>query len=355
MSRGGRLLWLVMAMTVLLLPACRARNLATGENIDLKTILPPSLEAVDVQRLDPLAGPGRQWLVLYKYDLTPRFSPIAGVVYRADRGGSNQPPVIFPYRLLLPDRDYLGSDDVSVSPRDVLAAQPGVELVAENRNADEFVTEAAIFRWHDPFPNEVWREPEDERYYECMGFFRASKVEVGQDQVITQELVGDRSQLARYYLYRPDARGSYLIGGVELAVAQDSWIDFAFGQAGNVFDSPYPEKIVLAFYKALGGPMDSLRAFLSEDGKKLLDAGLPGYGCDWSPGQVAGATVHELGYFPGVESQAAEEEARQSLVELKVRCRAKSGGTMSQPKLVGWFLKREGGQWKMDQIYQPNR
>lgn len=355
MSRGGRLLWLAMAMVVLL-PACRSRNLAARENVDLKAILPSSLQAVRVQRLDPVAGPDHQWLVLYKYDLTLRFSPIAGVVYRADRGGSNLPPVIFPYRLLLPDRDYLGSGDVSVEPRDVLSAQPGAELVAENRDSDGFVTEAAIFRWHDPFPDEVWRDPEDERYYECMGFFRASgKVEVGWDAVIVQELVGDRSQLARYYKYKPDARGSYLVGGVQIKSAEDSWVNFAFGQAGAVLDSPYPEKIVLAFYNALGGPVDNLKPFLSEEGQKLLAGGLLGYGCDWSPSQVKGAIVHEISYYPSVESQAEEEEARQSLVELKVRCESKLGATMSQASLVGWFMKREGGQWKMNQIYRPAR
>lgn len=356
MSRSGRLLWLVLAMAVSLLPACQPRNLVARENVDLRTILPPSLQAVDVQRLDPAAGPDRQWLVLYKYDLTPQFSPIAGVVYRADRGGSNLPPVVFPYRLLLPDRDYLGSGDVSVEPRDVLSAQAGAELVAQNKNSDGFVTEAAIFRWHDPFPDEVWRAPEDERYYECMGFFRTNgKVDVRLDVVIVEELVGDRSQLARFYRYEPDARGSYLVGGVQIKSAEDSWIDFAFGPVGMVLDSPYPEKIVLAFYKALGGPVGNLEAFLSEEGKRLLAAGLPGYGCDWSPGQVEKATVHEISYFPGVESQVEEEEARQSLVELKVRCESKQEGAMSQPNLVGWFMKREEGRWKMDQIYRPDR
>ena len=253
MSRGSRLLWLLMAIAVVALPACRARDLAAQTEIDLKTILPPSLEALYVERLDPATGLQPQWLVLYKYDVTARFSPIAGVVYRADRGGSNQPPSVFPYPLLLPDRDYLGSENVSVRAADVLSAQPGLELVAENRNAHGFLTEIAIFRWHDPFPDEVWREHNlEERYYECMGFFRTSgQIAVEIDRVIVQEPVGDRSQLARVHEYRPDERGSYLPDGVTLKSAENSWIDFAFGQTGAVLDSPYPEKIVLAFYNAL--------------------------------------------------------------------------------------------------------
>jgi len=353
--RGNSVLWLAIAIAVLVLPACQGQDPTVREEIDLRAILPDSLQAVHVQRLDPEAGLQSQWLVLYKYDVTPLFSPIAGVVYRADRGGSNQPPVIHPYPLRLPDRNYLGSESVSVRPADVLSAWSGLELVAENRNASGFVTEAAIFRWHDPFPQEVWRAPEDKRYYECMGFFRTDgEVTVKVDQVIVKELVGDRSQLARYHEYKPDERGSYLISDARLKSVERSWIDFSFGQTGNVLDSPYPEKIVLAFYKELGEPTANLESFLSEEGRKLLDDDLPGYGCDpWPPEQVEKTTVHEIKYFPGVESQAKEEEAQQSLVELKVLCQSKQGEAMQQYAHVGWFLKREAGRWKMDQIYRP--
>ena len=355
MSCGGKLLWLAIAIALLVLPACRARDLTAKTEIDLKSILPPSLQAIDVQRLDPVTGIESQWLVLYKYDVTTLFSPIAGVVYRADRGGANQPPAIFPYPLRLPDRDFLGTGSVTVTPRDVLSAQPGVELVAENRNSDGFVTEVAIFRWHDPFADEVWRAHNlEERYYECMGFFRTNgQVIVGLDQVTVEDLVGDRSQLARFHTYKPDENGSYLPDGVTLKSAASSHIDFAFGLSGTVLDSPYPEKIVLAFYKTLGGPTEHLEAYLSEDAQKLLSSGLQGYGCDWAPSKVSRASVHEITYFPGIESQA-KEEARQSLVELKVRCWSETGEEMSHDVHVGWFLKRERGHWKMDQIYRPS-
>jgi hypothetical protein len=354
MWRGGKLLLLVVAVAVLALPACRTRERAAQTEIDLRSILPLSLEAVQVLRLDPAAGPQPQWLVLYKYDVTERFSPIAGVVYRSDRGGKNQPPAIFPYPLRLPDRDYLGSENVSVRIADVLSTQLGAELVAENRNADGFLTEVAIFRWRDPFPTEVWRAHDlEERHYECMGFFRADgEVIVEMDRAVVKKLVGDRSQLARFYEYQPNDRGSYLPDGVSLKAASRSWIDFAFGQTSNVLDSPYPEKIVLAFYNSLGSPTDNLKPFLSKEGQKLFPS-LPGYGCDWSPGQVAQAMVHQITYFPGVESQVKEEEAKQALVELRVQCRSVGGVTMPADAHVGWFLKREDGRWKMDQIYRP--
>jgi len=358
MSRSSTLLWLTIAIAVLVLPACRTRNLTANTDIDLKKILPPSLEATDIQRLDPVTGLQPQWLVLYKYDVTDRFSPISGVVYRTDRGGSNQPPVIFPYPLRPPDRDYLGSENVSVRVADVLLGQSGHELVVEDKNANEFVTEVAIFHWHDPFSDEVWRAHNlDERYYECMGFFRTNgQVTVEIDRVVVQELVGDRSQLARFYEYKPDEKGSYLlVDGVTPKPPLTSWVGFAFGQAGAVLDSPYPEKIVLAFYSALGGPLDILEDYLSEDGKKLLSTGLQGYGCPWSPGQVKKAVIHEITYFPGVESQVKAEEERQALVELQVQCESEKGETMPQDANVGWFVKREKGRWKLDQIYRPNQ
>jgi len=63
--------------------------------------------------------------------------------------------------------------------------------------------------------------------------------------------------------------------------------------------------------------------------------------------------VRQISYFPGIEAQTKEEEARQSLVELKIRCEPQAGGTVSGDVSVGWFLKREGGQWKMDRFYKP--
>ena len=356
MSRSGKVLWLTLAVAVLMLPACRSKPLALNTDIDLKAILPPSLEVFHIQRLDPATGIQPQWLVLYKYDITDRFSPIAGVVYRADRGGSNKPPAIFPYPLTLPDRDYLGSANVSVRAADVLSKKSGVELVVENKDANGFVTEAAIFHWHDPFPDEVWRAHSlEERYYECMGFFRTDgQIRVEVDRVVVQELVGDRSQLARLYEYRPNSEGLYLLpDGVTLTSVGKTWVDFAFGQTGSVLNSPYPEKIVLAFYKSLGGPVEKLEAYLSRDGQKLLSGGLTGYGCNWPPGQVKQALVHEITYFPGVESQVEDVESRQALVELKVQCESQGGETMFQDVHVGWFLKREEGLWKMDRIYRP--
>lgn len=360
MLRGSRVLGLVMTMAVLMLSACRARDLVVNrardlvvrdEIVDLKDILPDTLQAVHVQRLTPGDSAEQEWLVLYRYDLTDRFSPIAGVVYRAGRGGINQPPIIFPYPLRLPDRDYLGAGAVLVRQADVIKVWPGQELVVENRNADGVVTEASIFRWHDSHPTETWRDPEDERYYECMGFFRTDGgVEVREDEVVVKRLVGDRSQLARYFNYRPDERGSYLnVDGQPRSV----WIDFAFGQSGQVLDSPYPEKIVLAFYKALGNPTADLKSFFSTDGELLLNAGLPGYGCTWPPDQVGGVTILEISYFPEMESQVVDQEVQQALVELKVQCQSKEGKTMQERAHVGWFLRREAGQWKMDQVYQP--
>ncbi|MFZ5918604.1 MAG: hypothetical protein ACOYZ7_16845 [Chloroflexota bacterium] len=355
MRHGGRLLGLTLALAAMLLSACGRRDLTAQTEIDLAQILPASLRAKSIQRLDPAAGITRQWLVLYEYDFTGEFSPIAGVVYRADRGGSNRPPVVYPYPLQLPDRDYLGTDQVTVEPRDVLTAQPGAELVVENRNAAGFVTEAAIFRWHDPFADEVWRDHNlEERYYECMGFFRSNgQVTVGSDLVTVEEWVGDRSQLARIHTYKPDERGSYLVDGITVRAAERSYINFAFGQSTDILASPYPEKIVLAFYNALGGPTEALKPYLSQAGQELLGAGLVGYGCVWPPSQVARASVYEISYYPGVETQARQDEARRALVELKVQCWSRTGQAMPEEAHVGWFLVREKGNWRMDQVYRP--
>lgn len=355
MLRGSRLLWCLMAMAVLVLPGCGGKDSAAKTEIDLGELLPPSLQAIEVQRLDLVPGTPAQWLVLYKYDAAEHFSPIAGVVYRADRGGKNQPRIIYPYPLRLPDRDYLGTGNVSVRPQDVLSAWDGVELVAENKNTDGFVTEAAVFVWHDSYPNDTWRKPEEGRFYECMGYFRSEgEVVVQHNEVIVKELENDRSQLARYYKYRPDAQGRYLAQGAELRPSVDSWVDFAFPQTGSVADSPYPEKIVLAFYNAIGGPADGLRAFLSKEAQERLKAGDLDYGCGWQLGEVKKVTIRQVGYHAAVEAQTKEEEDRESLVELKIRCEPKLAGK-SKEVTAAWYLKRETGQWKMDRFYDPTK
>ena len=354
MPRGSRLLWYLIAIVVLGLSACGSQDLIVETEIDLGELLPPALQVVRVERLDPVAGTAAQWLVLYKYDVAEHFSPIAGVVYRADRGGRNQPRIIYPYPLRLPDRDYLGTGAVTVQPEEALSTWDGLELVARNQNTDGFVTEAAIFRWHDAYPEDTWRAPDDGRSYECMGYFRADgEVRVERDQVIVKELESDRSQLARFYKYTPDERGSYFVSGAQPRSAVDSWVSFAFAQTGSVQDSPYPEKIVIAFYNTLGTPND-LKLFLSQDAQRRLDAGKLDYGCDWPLAEVKKVTIRQVSYFAGIEAQAKEEEERQSLVELKIRCESRLGG-VSREVNVGWFLKREAGRWKMDQFYNPTR
>ena len=95
MSRGNWVLWLAIVTTLLVLPACQDQDTEAIEEIDLKTILPDSLQTVEIHRLDPYAGAERQWLVLYRYDVTDKFSPIAGAVYRADRGPATNHPSSF--------------------------------------------------------------------------------------------------------------------------------------------------------------------------------------------------------------------------------------------------------------------
>jgi hypothetical protein len=357
MSKGSKLLCWTIAIALLALPACQREDPERKTEINLGEILPQSLRSYDVQRLDQSPEETRQWLVLYEYDLagTSEFSPIAGVVYRADRGGINEPPVLFPYPLRPPDRDYLGTDTVQVTRRDVLTAKAGAELVVVNKNSDGFVTEAAIFYWHDPLGDEPWRPHSlEERYYQCMGFFRVNgQIKIEKDRAVVEEWARDRSQLALVHAYTPNETGSYLAEGATLHAPASSYIDFAFGQTGTVLDSPYPEKIVLAFYNGLGEPTTDLTAYLSENGQTLLDFGLVGYGCDWPPNQVANALVQEITYYPGVEAQTPQEQAQQALVELRVQCRSKTGETMLQGVQTGWFLVREKGQWKMDQVYRP--
>ncbi len=83
-------------------------QLSFQQNVSFTQAIPEnltkSLNVVSVARHDTDGDEFNEWVVFYQFDLQPGNSPIKGVIYDNDRGN---PPVIFPYELRAPGRDYL--------------------------------------------------------------------------------------------------------------------------------------------------------------------------------------------------------------------------------------------------------
>ena len=306
----GLIILLVLAITRFD-PTPYLRRIAvmqTGNKVvDFFSLLPKdryTVQEVDYQDTD---GDGQQeWVVFYRFDLTDGRSPYAGAVYDYDRG---DPPVIFPYRLLPPDRDYLSESIVSLKLEDLVKlgeAKPIPEVFVYGGGTD-----LTIFRH---VPNSLpWEFPRDEpRRYQVIGSFRGDGVgfNLSSKTVTVLDRAGyDRSQLAVQTVYSLDeARGTYMSAAdpKQLGAPASSQVVFAFGMPADILDTPYPEKLVLGFYQALAKKQSSTikpEDFLT--GQALIEYGrgnLLYFGFPDVSGDVTQVKITRLSYAPQTEA-----------------------------------------------------
>ncbi len=285
-----------------------------------------NLAVAGVLREDTDGDNFREWVVFYEFDLGAANNPIQAVIYDNDRGN---PPVIFPYALRPPDRDYLSEDAsiISFGLNEVTIDRNGPggsdlpEVLVEGKN------ELSIFRFREN--SEIWDFPRDAPpRYEPIGFFRGSggvsfDPETKNVTVIDRDGF-ERSQLAARSIYALNERtNSYLDieelgadGGVKkLSAPIFSTIDFFAGPPDDILDTTFPEKVVLAFYAATCGGEDNpfcptakanwqSQDFLTGDAlKQFTDGnpdffGLPGFG------GIQNLAITELRYYPSKETDA---------------------------------------------------
>lgn len=269
----------------------------------------------------------KEWLVFYQFDLTPGRSPYAGVIYDGDRG---DPPVLYPYRLLPLDRDYLSEGyrgdgggvwyqlrDIDQPAEQVPGsnATPGVNELFVYGFRGGVTTDLTIFRHH---PNtEAHSFPSDfPPRYRPIGTFRSNggiTFDAVSRVVTVTNRVYERSQLAVESAYAYNvALGRYTSQADDRRMPEpvSKRVVFAFGMPGDVLDSPYPEKLLLGFYTVLGQPSSSLQPDLFLRNEALIKFGERqwdyfGFPCsfngsDWS--QISNLQVTELSYAPQVET-----------------------------------------------------
>ncbi|MCB0194675.1 MAG: hypothetical protein KDJ65_22175 [Anaerolineae bacterium] len=284
--------------------------------------LDESISVQSVHREDTDGDGENEWVVFYQFDLQNGTSPVKGVVYDSDRGN---PPVVFPYRLQVPDRDYL-SEGTS-------GGVPGFELLEvvslpnESVNVNELMvsdtTRMSIFRFVQN--SEPWDFPRDApaRYQPIGSFFGNGGVEYNsttKNVTVIDRSGYERSQLAVRSIYQLQPNNTYWdtfdpnLLSAQLSAPIISTIDFFEQPPADIFTTPYPEKIVLGFYTATCGLQDDTLC-LNRDatsswdyqnflaGDALIEAqnnnagyfGLPSF-------STSDISVTNLRYFPRLET-----------------------------------------------------
>jgi hypothetical protein len=345
--------------------------------------LTENLAVAKVDRLDTDGDEFKEWVVLYSFDTRAKSSPLQAVVYDNDRGN---PPVIFPYALQAPDRNYLAEEalDVTVTVEPLAKDTSG----PNQTDVDEIVilskNELTIFRFKQN--SEIWDFPRDvPPRYRPIGFFRGNgnvKLDRTTKRVTVNDRNGyERSQLAlrSVYILRVDPQTgfeTYLdpiqpLGGSEtprLAAPLFATIDFFPTPPDDIFNTPYPEKIVLAFYTATcAAKNDTLcnsfksdwpaSQFLAGEALSNFQSGTAGYFGLAGLSDNQEILVSQVRYFPQVETDpdrlesgggrdvVTGEQAQEGLVEIAFTANGGARQTVRYDmKLVG---TQQGAQWKI--------
>ena len=348
-------------------PLLRRLALIQTDNkvVDFYALLPDEYRVQSVEYLDVDGDGQEEWVVFYQFDLADGRSPYAGAIYDFDRG---TPPILFPYQLLPPDRDYLSDGTVHLARQQIVTlgeteANPIYELFVYGE-AGGIDTDLTVFR-HIPNTFE-WEEPRDDpRLYSPIGVFRGDGGVIyapATKHITVTTRVYDRSQLAVETVYALDEeRGTYMsLSNPEvLAPPISQKVAFSFGMPDDILDTPYPEKIVLGFYESLGQiqsqPHPSARQFLTGaalieyDRDNLEFFGLGGVGGKLS--DISELKVTELQYAPQVEEFAPSvtaqgQEPRFLIVSLAFS--ALVHGTPVSAEGVDWVTTMVNGKWRID-------
>ncbi len=345
-------------------PILRQLAVAQAQNkvVDFFSVFPDKEKVQDVENVDTDGDGQKEWVVLYRFDLTGGRSPYAGAIYDYDRG---DPPVIFPYRLVPPDRDYLSDGFASLQLNDVvkLGETTPVPEIFISGGAGGANTDLDIFRH---VPNSLpWEIPRDEpRRYQVIGSFRGDggvAYNATNKTVTVLDRNGyDRSQLAVQSVYRLDeARGTFMSQAdpKKLGAPASSQVVFAFGMPADILDTPYPEKLVLGFYRTLAQkqsstikPEDFLtgQALIEYNRGNLLYFGFP----DVS-GDVTQVKVTQLSYSPQTEAFDASvtvlgKEPQLMTVSVGFESTQVGASAAQTPQPVRWVTTIVEGKWKLD-------
>lgn len=301
----------LLVLTVLVASGCCSifnRRQTTANQVTLQLTLPQGWEAVNSEfdgtirhQFDTDEDGELEWVVCYRFDTpeNPNAAPIRCAVYDTIHRRPKL-PIIFPYQLQAPGWTYLAEgdgSDLSVELADFVTTTkpdgsdmyPTFAHFAENEILVRRGQRVSIFQWRDNRPPTLrnWAPPDEllmypgqrgasGQWYECVGMFEGSAgVYVETNKVVVKHRAGDRSQLAWVNTYRPGQPGSKLGGYLDqhdqLVPPTQSCVDFAFDVPVDIAESPYPEKVVMAFLRTYMIGPEYGSPLLTRDGESVRD------------------------------------------------------------------------------------
>jgi hypothetical protein len=389
----------LLVSTMGFLSGCEERQ-ENRDQLSFQSVLPEGWQVVNkdragrVSRADTDGDQEEEWILLYSFD-TPgntAFTPIGGAIYHTVRREPRL-PIIYPYHLQAPGWSYLGEgigrvtvrveDMVThIEPDDTYPADTYFapqEVIVESRDVDGRITRAAIFQWRNTVPPGEHRKridpqewlvipghmPErNSQWYHCIGVFDGTlRVEVGQNQVAVWERLNDRSQIARVNTYKlsgtaahPNPPNGYLDPNHQLIVPDSSCLGLGFGLPPDVSQSPYPEKIVMAFHEKFLSEENSYGdGFLtpSASKKRASDANWRLFAPQSRP-LLQAPCIKEIRYDPPAETSskassfggAEGSEPPQITAQVTTVVEYQPG----KPKQVVWLLVQEENTWKINDV-----
>jgi hypothetical protein len=278
-------------------------------------------------------------VVFYRFDQVGGQGPVAALIYDVVDDPASQLPIVYPYKLRTPNENYLAQGQPELNLVDLLPEAGGT---ARKELLFKTSKELIFFRLNRDFPNQPADNPP---MYRCVGFFRSEggvSFDAGTQEVAVTSLSGyERSQLVTKHFYRPEADGYFITGTTTLVSPYASAIDFPQGMPSDILDTPYPEKIVLAFYKTIGQDNTKLAEYLTPQAAKELQEGKLKFGSPWALEKIKFAVVQELGYYP------TQDNSQSTLVTVQVFFRS-TADEKSSLVPVRWTMVRVQNRWKMD-------
>ena len=352
------LLWIALSLAVAGCGPVEALR-SPDKRLDFTKILPETKRPQEVQLLDTDGDGKDEWIVFYKFDLVEeatgrKFSPIGAAVYNDDHG---DPPVVFPYELHPPDRVYLGEQNCVAEVGDLIPTNKGQELLVSCFAEEGLVVDLSVFDWYDRDEDDLSKNPDEEQQgYECRGFFHGSGgITLAESKVTVKERTEERSQLSRKSVYNVREGSYFQPGGRELWPPVETGIEFAFGVPEDVAQSPYPEKVVLAFYLALGQNNPLAQTYLSEASGLKNVVGSSDFGTAASGDQIQKVLVKRMIYTPN-----REREERHETVFITISVASVTSSGEDPPRDVTWEViwepPHEGVAkpgWKLHRVITP--
>jgi hypothetical protein len=314
-------------------PLLPQRKPSNDRCLNVDEILPDGWEFAGSDRLDTNHHGKEEWIVLYQFDLPEREtsgSPIGAVIYQLD---GTPVPGITAYDLRLPDGDYLCECDCRFDLEDVLSGLEGDELVFKDR-CNEERSRLSIFQWAS-----------DESNYVSLGHFTGDHIEIGQNIVTTTTRLPSRAQLVMVETFYPEGKRTYYRPGDQGSrpTYSKKELDFSYGAPEDVCCSPYPEKVVLAFYQDYKND-EKAPAYFSDRAREYFgqcDTG--GCGCRAPRNQIAHVRVTDLQW----EGPAADD-ADEAFVRATITCELLGGGEEEKDRPIRWRLIHEDGRWRLE-------